>query len=203
MNYGLNLPFYNTSYIINCNRITNINPLLKKLQKINVNGIWIIILQIKNDEQLIEEFFRNAWSISILNILVISNEMFYIYNPFIITSNKSRGQMYSFTINNSEEVYNIERNRLKDLHQYPLKVFLFSMDDAFNKKTSYNVEYKSIDEEVTLILQHCMNFKINFVKSPDQYTIGKKLENGSFIGNFTDLIIFINNIVCKLDIITI
>lgn len=186
MNYGLNLPYYNTTYIINCIQIEKINSFLEKLQKINVNGIWIIILQIKNDEQQIETFFRNAWSKSILNILVISNEMVYIYNPFIMTSNESRGKMYSFTINNSEEIYIIEKNRLENLHQYPLKVFLFSMDDAFTEKISYNVVYKSIDEEVTLILQHCMNFKINFVKNPDNYTIGKKLENGTFIGNFID-----------------
>lgn len=185
MSWGLGVPYYNTSYIINCNEnVASVILMLGKLRKINTNGLYIFIFDKLVNDIEIEEFFRRAWSYSILNILLIANKIIHIYNPFVISESESLpGKVYSFAGDKTEKIALIEKSRLENLHQYPLKVYKVNYFELFGEEKS-KAEYKNVESEVTMILQHCMNFKIKYVVSPDHYRMRQRLPNGTFAGNF-------------------
>lgn len=104
-----------------------------------------------------------------VNLILITNERIFIYNPFyFIAKSSERGKIMSFEFSNWKGILSEGKNRFNNLYQYPINIYNLSrLYSNINNHSNY---------ELIRLLQNRMNFKIKFINTSDTFDIASSFE---------------------------
>jgi hypothetical protein len=114
----------------------------------------------------------------------------WMYNPFELNANNSRGNIYNFEYGNAHFNEYIEK-RLRDVHGYPLDVSMFPQYPTAipvrNAETN-STTYKGMDGQILSTMAQYFNFRFKIHSPYDNNTYGLVLQNGSILGSLADVV---------------
>ena len=171
-------------------------------ENINTNGRWIIFLTDLNLEDA-KDFLKDTWTNNkMLNILIImaytKQQKFNVisYDPFILNDDETRGQFWNEEVNTDTKIGvlnyidGILKAKVKNLHQYPLKVIMFESEMTAipiydnNGKIKH---YKYIEGIVVQMIQRYLNCSIEYLQPRDNSSMGFRALNGSVSGVLVEI----------------
>lgn len=200
---GMSPPSTINSYLTVFDSTVDVLQMIPKFAEINPVGKWAIILTETNQRELIENLFCESWkSYKMLNLIVLfpeeeSEEITIVsfYHPFVMTvesesdsgeNGSRRGEVYYYPLVNWTEAFQIFNRRLNNMHNYPVDVFMFEVEncaEAVYDDSNHTLikRYKYVDGEVLYILSESMKFSVNYIKTNND-VFGVSLPNGSSTG---------------------
>jgi hypothetical protein len=159
-----------------------------------------------NEKALALSIFNNLWTKErVLNVFVmtihsnsscepnknINNSIkVWMYNPFELNANNSRGNIYNFEY--SHAVSNAHKeNRLRNAHGYPLLVSMFTQYPTaipVNNVKNNSTTYKGMDGYILSTMAQYFNFTFKIHTNYGNDLYGSVLQNGSILGSLADVV---------------
>jgi hypothetical protein len=158
------------------------------------------------EKSLALSIFKYLWTKKrMLNVLIVTRHSHFscelndntnnsikvwMYNPFEVNANNSRGNIYNFE--NGHDLSNANtHNRLRNVHGYPLQVPMFTQYPTAIPENSVNnnsTTYKGMDGHILSNMAEYFNFKIKIHTPNGNNPYGSVLQNGSIMGSLADVV---------------
>lgn len=140
----------------------------------------------------------------LLNVLIVTTDSHFscgnnennnsikvwMYNPFELNTNNSRGNIYNFEYGH-DHVNKHTDKRLRNLHGYPLHVSMFPQYPTailVSNVENNSIIYEGMDGYILSTMAQYFNFKFKIHTSYGNNRYGLALQNGSILGSLADVV---------------
>lgn len=149
--------------------------------------------------------FKDLWTKErVLNVLIVTRHSHFsceinentnnsikvwMYNPFEVNANNSRGNIYNFEYGHDlSNAYT--HNRLRNVHEYQLQVSMFTQYPTaipVNNVNNNSTTYEGMDGHILSNMAQYFNFKLKVHTTYGNNPYGSVLQNGSVMGSLADV----------------
>jgi hypothetical protein len=173
--------------------------------------IIIVLHHFSSDDETTEKsvalsIFKDLWTKErILNVLIVTRHSHsghelnedtnnsikvWMYNPFEVNANNSRGNIYNLEYGHA--LFNVyTHNWLRNVQGYPLEVSMFLQYPTaipMNSVRNNSTKYKGMDGHILSNMAQYFNFKFKIHTTYGNNPYGSVLQNGSVTGSLADIV---------------